>query len=54
MNTQDWILINITVLMYLLICDFFIICIFVFELKNILKTLHVPAHKENHYYLFAD
>lgn len=28
---------------YLLICDFFIICVFVLKLKNLLQTLHVPV-----------
>lgn len=27
----------------LLISDLFIVCIFVFELKNLLKTLHIPT-----------
>lgn len=36
---------SVYVWMNLLICDFLIICIFVSELKNLLKTLHIPAYE---------
>lgn len=35
----------VRVLIRSLVCDFFIIRVFVFELENLLKTLHVPAWK---------
>lgn len=38
----------------LLICDFLVVCIFVFELENLLKTLHVPTWGKIIFLYFTD